>query len=191
MLNIRRAAAGDLELLTKVNLDCTGSPMDDVWPKNRTPEEIAERREEITAALESPDAYFWICEDTETGESVGVASCFIYTADPGYVPRAFFGQRDPEYFTEDGRFCEINDLWVHPDYRRRGIATRLKQEIEATARQRGMRMIYTITEEARQGALELSLELGYEVLRRGPVWDDGVERVQLIKKLEPEQQDRV
>ncbi len=86
-------------------------------------------------------------------------------------------------FPPDGRFCEIFNLWVDPAYRRKGLATRLKLEMEAEARRRGIQMIYTHTEEANSHVIELNLKLGYHPIRTGPLWD-AVPRVSLVKWLE-------
>ena len=44
------------------------------------------------------------------------------------------------------------------------------------------RMIYTHTETANAHVIELNRKLGYEIVRRGPIWDE-IERTSLVKWL--------
>lgn len=44
-----------------------------------------------------------------------------------------------------GRCCELQQLWVHPDHRHRGLATRLVRGLEARARERGCTTFYLET----------------------------------------------
>lgn len=89
---------------------------------------------------------------------------------------------DKTIFPEDGRFCEVFNLWVHSDYRRKGLASSLKRSIEDEARRRGMSMVYTHTESANRHMIDLNLKLGYEIVRIGPIWDE-IERTSLVKWL--------
>ena len=89
---------------------------------------------------------------------------------------------DKTIFPEDGRFCEVFNLWVHSDYRRKGLASSLKRSIEDEARRRGMSMVYTHTESANRHVIDLNLKLGYEIVRIGPIWDE-IERTSLVKWL--------
>jgi ribosomal protein S18 acetylase RimI-like enzyme len=73
-------------------------------------------------------------------------------------------------------------LWVHPAYRRRGLASALKRECEAEAVRRGVSMIYTHTHERNTHVVELNRKLGYVDIRRGPM-EDAALRVSLVKRL--------
>ncbi len=59
-----------------------------------------------------------------------------------------------------GRCCELQQLWVHPDWRRRGIARDLVRAFEAQARERGCRAFYLETFSFQAPAFYRSL--GYE-----------------------------
>jgi 8-oxo-dGTP pyrophosphatase MutT (NUDIX family) len=91
-----------------------------------------------------------------------------------------FGQLEARLFPEDGRFCEIFQLWVDPAYRRQGIARRLKTHLETECGRRGVQMIYTHTLATNQPVLNLNRQLGYVEVRRGSIWDDAI-RVSLVK----------
>lgn len=94
-----------------------------------------------------------------------------------------FLQLDVDLFPDDGRFCEIFQLWIHPKVRRRGIGSDLKRRAESESLRHGVTMIYTHTEEINHGVLALNEKLGYREVRRGPIWDDVV-RVSLVKVIE-------
>ncbi len=57
-----------------------------------------------------------------------------------------------------GRFLHIDDLVVHPDYRRDGIGTALIRWAEAEARHAGMGSVYL---DSRSDAVEFYRRLGY------------------------------
>jgi ribosomal protein S18 acetylase RimI-like enzyme len=93
-----------------------------------------------------------------------------------------FGELDRSVFPPDGRFMEVFQLWVHPDHRRKGLATALKLEVESEARERHIGLVYTHTDAANSATLRLNESLGYREVRRGPIWDEVV-RVSLVKQL--------
>jgi len=72
---------------------------------------------------------------------------------------------------------------VDPAYRRCGIATKLKRKLEELAQTIDVNVIYTHTEEKNQHVIELNKKLGYEVVRKGPIWVEVV-RVSLIKQFQ-------
>ena len=65
--------------------------------------------------------------------------------------------------TFDGRKGWINRLAVHPEYRRRGIASTLVREAERVLRERGARVISALIERWNQPSLNLFRKLGYQV----------------------------
>ncbi len=65
--------------------------------------------------------------------------------------------------TFDGRKGWINRLAVHPDYRRRGIASALVREAERVLHERGARVISALIEGWNQPSLNLFKKLGYQV----------------------------
>jgi len=74
---------------------------------------------------------------------------------------------------------EVFQLWVHPDYRRLGLATKLKLKLEEEARVHKVDLIYTHTEESNVHVIELNKKLGYFEVRRGAIWDD-ITRISLV-----------
>ena len=68
-------------------------------------------------------------------------------------------------------------------YRRRGLATKLKEQLEVESRARGVRLVYTHTEETNPHVLALNEKMGYREIRRGPIWDEVV-RVSLVKEID-------
>lgn len=91
----------------------------------------------------------------------------------------------PSAFPPSGRFLQIYDLWVSPEWRQQRVATALKSALEALARANDLEMIYTLTEVTHTAALRLNAGLGYRAIYTGPMWDD-VERVALVKWLPPD-----
>lgn len=71
-----------------------------------------------------------------------------------------------------GRCCELQQIWVDPAYRKRGIATRLIQEFEALAQTRGCFLFYLETFNFQAPALYRSL--GYEVRHQHDVYPHGI-----------------
>jgi ribosomal protein S18 acetylase RimI-like enzyme len=106
----------------------------------------------------------------------------IANRDYVYPWKTIYYELDRKLFQSDGRFIEIFQLWVHPNYRRLGLATRLKLKLEEVAKHHKVNLIYTHTEETNNHVIELNEKIGYQEIRRGPIWDDII-RVSLIKKL--------
>lgn len=94
----------------------------------------------------------------------------IANRDSVYPWKTIFNELDRRLFQSDGRFIEIFQLWVHSNYRRLGLATKLKLNLEEEA------------QEANNHVIELNKKIGYQVVRCGPIWNDVI-RVSLIKKL--------
>ena len=67
-------------------------------------------------------------------------------------------------------------------YRRLGIATKLKLQLEKVCKFHKVNLLYTHTEETNYHVLDLNYKLGYQEVRRGPIWDDVI-RVSLIKRI--------
>jgi ribosomal protein S18 acetylase RimI-like enzyme len=107
----------------------------------------------------------------------------IANRDGTYPWKTIFHELDRSLFQEDGRFVEIFQLWVAPQFRRKGIATRLKQKLEDVAKSKDINLIYTHTEERNTHVIALNEKLGYRKVRKGPIWDEII-RTSLIKHLE-------
>jgi len=80
-----------------------------------------------------------------------------------------------------GTACELQQLWVDEALRRRGIGALLMQRVEATAIERGCRLIYLDTFSFQ--APEFYYGLGYEVACRLDGFPDGGSKFILRKAL--------
>jgi ribosomal protein S18 acetylase RimI-like enzyme len=180
MLTLRNADISDHDFLVRIDWKNDGYTVsDDVAMSEQDKEE---HRAKIKRFLVDPDRGAFIVQDTDTGEQVGELMFSVANRDAVHPWPTIFHQLNREWFQSDGRFIEIFQLWVHPRYRRQGLATKLKLRLEEEARRREVDMIYTHTEEANGHVIELNQKLGYREVRRGPIWDDVV-RISLIKKV--------
>ncbi|MBE0696901.1 MAG: GNAT family N-acetyltransferase, partial [Anaerolineaceae bacterium] len=184
MITIRKARFEDLDFLVETDLLGDGYTIDPEEPP-LAGEALAAHREKIAAFVGGAADCGWIAEDDRTGAKAGMILVrfrdLSHEADTE-ANRFLLRFLDRAIFPADGRFCEVFQLWVAPLYRRQGIATRLKQQIEEEARQRGVQMIYTHTEAQNAHVIELNRKLGYEEVRCGPIWD-AVPRTSLVKRL--------
>ena len=80
-----------------------------------------------------------------------------------------------------GTACELQQLWVDEALRRRGIGASLMQRVEATAIERGCRLIYLDTFSFQ--APEFYYGLGYEIACRLDGFPDGGSKFILRKAL--------
>ncbi len=184
MLKIRQAVLDDLDFLVKADLSGDGyaEPATEM-----TEEELQTHREKIGAfVIDNGRHGAWVCVDSESDELIGMILCRFRQWNPlnsdEFESDSVFHKLPDNVFPRDGRFCEVFQLWVDERYRRRGLGTRLKEQLEHESRRRGIKMIYTHTEEENLHVLELNRRLGYEEVRRGPIWDDAI-RVSLVKRL--------
>jgi ribosomal protein S18 acetylase RimI-like enzyme len=179
----RRAEMTDLDFLAEKDLIGEGYSGAGAEQALSEEERLAQRAK-IRAFVSEPDEAGWLAVDEVTGLRVGMILARyrdpLLEADT-QANRWLFHYLDAAIFPEDGRFCEVFNLWVDPAFRRRGIATQLKLAAEEEARRRGIGMMYTHTETTNRHVVELNLKLGYEVAWRGLM--DGVERTSLIKWL--------
>lgn len=184
MYAIRRAVFDDLDFLVEADLSEEGyTPAPGEMPMSAA--ERTAHRLKIAAYVSGADDIGWVVVD-ETGQRVGAILARYrdrLNEPPNEANQFLFRFLDEAIFPADGRFCEVFNLWVDPNHRRRGLATRLKLVIEEEARRRGMKMIYTHTEAANFHVIELNRKLGYQEVRCGPLWDD-VPRVSLVKWIE-------
>lgn len=180
MLQLRNASEDDLEFLIKLDLDDEGyTPGVD-----ETPVDLEKHRAKITRFVHDSDKAAWVFEDTETYEQVGGILCWFrdLKVESESAPSWNFFDSIRQFLPNNGRFCEVFNLWVAPGVRRQGLATKLKQQLEIESRHRGIEMIYTNTELTNPHVIELNLKLGYREIRRGPIWDE-IERISLVKDL--------
>ena len=161
-------------------------PEDTLFPEHLTPRERAAHREKIARFVEGADKGAWISIEAETGHNAGMILCRFHNLwqdDFSGPSHLVFHLLDKSLFPADGAFCEVFQLWVHPAHRKQGLATTLKKHLETVTRERGITMIYTHTLIRNQHVIRLNLKLGYQEVRRGPIWDDR-ERVSLVKYLD-------
>ncbi len=78
-----------------------------------------------------------------------------------------------------GSCCELQQLWVSPQYRRRGLGARLIGEFEAHARARGCATFYLETFSFQAPSLYRSL--GYAVAYAHAVYPHGIVRYTMVK----------
>ena len=180
MLQLRRASKNDLEFLIKLDLEEEGytPSVDD------TPVDVEEYCARISGYVHDADKGAWVFEDTEDHEQVGGILCRFRNlkTEPESANNWTFFESLRQFLPDSGRFCEVFNLWVAPDFRRQGLATRLKRQLEIESHRRDIEMIYTHTERTNPHVIELNLMLGYREIRRGLIWDE-IERVSLTKDL--------
>lgn len=179
-LVLREASLDDLDFLIKIDLDDEGISTSQ---GNRSESELADHRAKIASFVGRKNDWAWIIEDTHSGALLAVIMC-RFRDRTRLDPTVYDSLRivGDNWLQPETRYCEVFQLWVDPGYRRQGLATRLKRHIEAEADSRGVRFIYTHTEEQNSHVIELNLKLGYRKIRRGPIWDS-VTRVSLVKRL--------
>ena len=100
-------------------------------------------------------------------------SCFVRTPD-GAVVGGAVGRRW-------GRCCELQQLWVAPGSRRRGIGARLVRAFERQAYSHGCTVAYLETFNFQAPSLYRSL--GYAVVHTHAVYPHGIERHLMVRTL--------
>jgi len=175
---IRKARIEDLDFMVQIDLKDEGVTTSN---NSMTIEELVNHSEKIKKFVVDEDRGAFIFED-EKKERVGLIMYSIANRDGTYPWKTIFHELDRSLFQEDGRFVEIFQLWVAPEHRRKGIATKLKLKLEELAKSKEVNLIYTHTEEQNTHVIELNEKLGYRKVRRGTIWDDII-RVSLIKQL--------
>jgi ribosomal protein S18 acetylase RimI-like enzyme len=177
---LRAGSADDLDFIAWVDLEGegSGSSFTDGW----TAERWTERRREMLGFLVDEDKFTFVLEAEPGRRPVGAIFGRFVDIKGELPPWSVFRMLPAAMFPDDGRVCEVFQLWVDPAFRRRGLATYLKREAEREAICRGIAVIYTHTNAANQHVVALNMKLGYREVRRGPIWDEVV-RVSLLKTL--------
>ena len=179
MLTLRKATSKDLSFIVKIDLKDEGVTFPHLAEAG--PEELAEHRNKIAAFISDHDKAAWVYEDTDTKRLIGIILWrYQNRLQEAFEGWSIFPQLNENLFSSDGAFCEIFQLWVAPDFRRRGLASILKQQAETESLRCGVYSLYTHTEECNTHVIEMNLKLGYREVRRGPIWDEVV-RVSLVK----------
>ena len=70
-----------------------------------------------------------------------------------------------EILLKNPEIAEIISLWIDPEFRKQGIATALKQELEIVAKDKGFKKIRTNVYSSNKSMLDLNLKLGYKIIR--------------------------
>ena len=147
----------------------------------------SEHADSIRPFVSDPDLGAWVLVN-ECATNLIHAGMILFRFRTLVEPRdgdyaRLFHELPSKVFPPGGWFCEVFNLRVEPEYRRQGLATRLKNQMEVVARERDVRLLYTHTEERNAHVIELNRRLGYEPIRCGPIWDD-VPRFSLTKRLQ-------
>ncbi len=188
----RSARPDDVEFLARIDLvvdEETGETYHHGW----TEAQRAEHRGRIAVFVDSDDAMADVAvTDVGPGQDRRIAMLLARVRDLTQETEApdrdtfldvLWPTLPQNWLPTDGRFVEMFQLWVHPQHRRRGVASGLKRRLEARARQRDLRLIYTHTRASHDHVVALNERLGYRRLRTGPLWDD-VPRTSLAKFLD-------
>ncbi len=182
MPTLRRANLSDLNFLVWIDREDEGVSSSQLI--GRSDADLERHRQKIREFIDDDDKVAFVLVDESSQERLGaVLGRFRDRLKESFESWSVFHEIDAKHFTGDGRFCEVFQLWVHRDYRRRGLATRLKKKLEEESLARGIGTMYTHTEEENAHVIALNLKLGYFEVRRGPMWDE-IPRVSLIKHLE-------
>lgn len=133
--------------------------------------------------LDTCPKYALICETKDTKVKIGlIMFLFRNMNDPTFQHFGIYDKFERSIFPTDGKVCEIFQLWVAPEERRKGIATELMKNAEEISRDNNIQMIYTHTESINNHVVELCEKLGYKTIRTGTL-NDEVIRVSQIKHL--------
>ena len=188
MLQLRKAAPDDLDFLvaTDLGVDIEDAPGEPLYMDHWSDAERVGHRAKILSFIVDPNKTALVIEETDVRLPVGMLLGLF--RDRRHEPHSeeydfLFRFIDESVLPPDGQFAEVFQLWVHPAYRRRGLATDLKNQFEREARGRGIHMLYTHTRERNAGVIALNHKLGYTDIRCGPMWDDTV-RVSMVKALD-------
>ena len=176
----RRATEDDLDFF--VWIDVYGEGDDPSYMSKWTDAEHDEHRQMMLGFIRDIDKFAFVLESSDRHRAGGICGRLINIRDdlPSW---SVFHQLHASLFPKDGRLCEIFQLWVDPNFRRLGLASRLKIESENEARRNGLEAIYTHTKASNEDVIALNVKLGYREIRRGPIWDNTI-RVSLLKNLQ-------
>ena len=176
---LRRAIEDDLDFL--VWIDVHGEGEDPSYMAAWTDAERSDHRLKMLGFICDDDKFAFVLQSGDCSRIGGICGRRINIRDdlPSW---SVFHQLDASLFPKGGRLCEIFQLWVDPNFRRRGLASQLKIEAENEARRNGLEAIYTHTKASNEDVIALNVRLGYREIRRGPIWDNTI-RVSLLKNL--------
>lgn len=183
MLTLRAATEADLDFIVRIDLADEGITHE--CPQHHTNADFERCRQKMIPYVNGFKDSAWVYEDQASSCLVGLIMCRFrdLLSEPSTDANLFLLKYlERSVFPENGRFTEIYQLWIDPEFRRQGLAADLKRHIEIESLRRFSTMIYTHTEEANSHVIDLNLKLGYREVRRGPIWDEVI-RVILVKDL--------
>lgn len=119
MICLRKADINDLSFLVEIDLLDEGvTPTEEI---EQSKEEVIQHRDKMRLFLTESDKGALIYEDLESNEKIGLIMYRISNRDKEYPWKTIYNEIDRSLFQEDGRFLEVFQLWVNPNYRRKGF----------------------------------------------------------------------
>lgn len=90
----------------------------------------------------------------------------------GTIAYVVYDYRFPQLQLGDDRVVEVIRLYVHPDWRRGGLGSKLFASLEEEARQEGIQRLYLHTHPFLPGAIRFWEQQGFAVIHKDddPVW---------------------
>jgi ribosomal protein S18 acetylase RimI-like enzyme len=178
MFHIRPALTDDLEFMVRIDLKSEGTTTTNA---NKTPKELEEHRNTVASFLQNSKKGAFICEDQSSRKQIGLLMYRIRNRD--FVPDYSILQKiERGVFPYNGQLMEVYQLWVDKDFRKKGIASKLKLRLEDEAKNRDIQLVYSYTEATNIPVLKMNKKLNYKEVWRGPIWD-GIVRVAFVKHL--------
>jgi ribosomal protein S18 acetylase RimI-like enzyme len=190
---IRQANENDLDFIERIDLEDEGGTTINKWT-DLSPGQLKEHHLEMqkfVLASSNTGKTEWdtcpkfalLCTEKGSEKPIGLIM-FLFRDMNNQTFNHFeiFNKFDRDIFPPDGKICEIFQLWVAPEFRRKGIATALKNKAEETAIANNISMMYTHTLSINTHIVDMNMKLGYHVVREGPLWDREW-RTSLVKKL--------
>lgn len=176
---IRSGQPDDVDYLVWIRIEGQGELPS--YMAKWTAEDYAKDRQRMLGFLQDADKFTYIAEDPHGARAGAIFGEHLRVTDDCFTAEVLRSLPSEE-LPENGLVSDIFELWVEPPHRRRGIASRLKQAAEQSARAFGCGAIYTHTADTNPHVVEMNLKLGYREVRRAPIWDEVI-RVSLIKTL--------
>jgi GNAT superfamily N-acetyltransferase len=85
----------------------------------------------------------------------------VFLAEIDGTPAGLASVRIVPFLSDDVPYAELTELYVEPDYRRRGVGRALMTWVEALARQRGAPELFLLTGRKNLGAQAFYRTLGF------------------------------
>lgn len=170
---IRAIEHKDLDFLVSIEIEDEGIT-------NSPDKDLSEHQERILTYIESSDFGGFVYENKS--QSIACILFSVENRSNTYSWPTVYHEINESYFDLTGNMLAVYQLWVHPDFRCKGIATKLKLALEQEAHSRNIHIIYTHTEIANQHVIDLNQKMNYKIVRIGPIWDE-INRVCMIKDI--------